>query len=416
MQCATEAALAHDSGCQSEFLEGIAFAPDEQVTVLGDYADDAHIALLRGSGGSDAAVTVVVDFDPRVAGELWYHQHVRECGRLRRRGFTVISIIPTIAYLFRYQRGVWWLIEVRARVRLRVSVHACGCNALGFNLALARPRSPSLTLAHAMMWAQAHVGLPALTATRWGRRLIDDKAAAAASAGRTTRVEQIAAGVAAGVISGRESAREASELGELSRADMARCFVTQGFIVRANGIARMIDAIDRELGIWPLWVCGARTQLRRECHGQAAWRARFPDAAELTLFDVGAYGEPMAPGFRSVSSIRALQRVCEMPSVWGMTYMRDDEVATLMDFEGAQALRSRYAAVGAFLSLLDKVRVKALPDDLPKVSCWRLKRARLYSPAVAAARFAAAALALVVVMAAIAVAGGWWAPLAVVKR
>jgi len=369
---------------RSEFLEGIAFSLSLLVSVASDWASgDDVAALLRDA--SAGGKSVVVEYDPSRPGEPWYHQHVRWCGETQRKlaagagsdgsSGQVVSVMPTVAYLFRCdqkpRRGGEGG-EVRAR-----------------EVTMSRPcvQVPARHLVAAGL--EAHVGMPAATGLAWVRKALDSKIADMAAAQVTARERRLRDGVTAAEEAAAKAAKQREELGELGPGDMARCFVTQGFVVRTERIAAMVHAVAEHLSIWPLWICGGKTTLVPGSAGQAAWRRRFPGVTELTLFDVGAYGEPMAPGFRSVSSVRALQAVCDMPSVWGMTFMTDPEIDELFDVAALEALRVKYKAVGAFVPFMDKVRQRrggaaggdgGLPPDLPKVPCWRLKRARLYTP------------------------------------
>lgn len=331
-----QAAIAANEGrAEHEFMEGIVYAPDACALVLSRFADEAE-------------VTSVQQYDAARAGEPYYHQHVEEMARLTRQrgGHESVMALPVLSYLFRYQRGIWWLLE-------------------------------------------AYVGLHAVTRTRCGRRMLDD-ALASAHSKATVEIQSLRG-------SGGKGPREVwqarltqlqKESGELTREDSTRCIVTQGFAVRTNGIARMLGGVHEKLQIYPIWVCGARAVLRPENYSQRAWTGVYGDARVLHVYDVGAYGEPMAASFKSFSSVRALQSLCDVPTAWGMTYMTDEEVARLIDFESYHALRRKYRATRAFMDFMSKVRsgkgaAVSASRDLPKVFCWRCKRAKLYTPMLA---------------------------------
>ena len=83
-----------------DFHEGVVFGPGCHVLLTGEFADDP--------GG-------VPVFDVEREGAAYYFQHVRA---LALGGRISIEAMPTLAYLARPERGVWWMIECHADLPL----------------------------------------------------------------------------------------------------------------------------------------------------------------------------------------------------------------------------------------------------------------------------------------------------------
>ncbi|HWI19171.1 MAG TPA: FAD-binding oxidoreductase [Vicinamibacterales bacterium] len=81
---------------QPDFHEGIIFGPQGYVLATADFVDAA--------GG-------LPQFDPLRPGGEYYHQHVRAAAN--RRDVTE-EVMPTLSYLRRLERGLWWQLESHA--------------------------------------------------------------------------------------------------------------------------------------------------------------------------------------------------------------------------------------------------------------------------------------------------------------
>ncbi len=79
-----------------DFHEGVIFGPRCHVLLTGEFADDA--------GGLPI-------FDVEREGAPYYFQHVRELARQTRVSH---EAMPTLAYLARPERGLWWMLECHA--------------------------------------------------------------------------------------------------------------------------------------------------------------------------------------------------------------------------------------------------------------------------------------------------------------
>jgi len=79
-----------------EFVEGVVFGPDHYTVIVSNFASRNQI---EWEG--------LPIYEPLKRGEEWYYYYVK---RTRRRGI-VNDAIPTIDFLFRSHRGLWWMAE-----------------------------------------------------------------------------------------------------------------------------------------------------------------------------------------------------------------------------------------------------------------------------------------------------------------
>ncbi|HEX5083092.1 MAG TPA: FAD-binding oxidoreductase [Blastocatellia bacterium] len=79
-----------------EFLEGVVFGPEHYTVIVSDFA-----------GRDDVERESLPVFEPLKRGEEWYYYYAN---RTRRRGVAK-DAIPTIDFLFRSHRGLWWIAE-----------------------------------------------------------------------------------------------------------------------------------------------------------------------------------------------------------------------------------------------------------------------------------------------------------------
>jgi delta24-sterol reductase len=265
-----EATRSHD------FVEGFVFAHDRFVLVVGDFAD------------SDGGLPV---YPAQEHGAPWYFQHVQ---RQARAGAS--DVVPTYGYLFRHQRGLFWMGTVLA-------------------------------------------GQWPFSTTTWGRRQIDRQ-------GEARRWRQ-----------GMKN--------HMPPTIRERCLVLQDLAVRIDRVPEMLSWISRRVGILPLWNCPFRS---------VTGFLRDPSRAQgRLLVDIGIYGVPTARGFRHVETMQCLQRMVDVPSLWGVSYLTREDLAALWDLEGHAALQERYHAQGRFAPLLKKVQSVdvAGPGGGP-IPGWRL--------------------------------------------
>jgi len=266
-----------------DFHEGVVFNANLCVLLTGEFVDDPAGLPVR---------------DPHEEGSPYFFQHVRESAR---RNEITQEAIPTLSYLARPERGMWWMLE-------------------------------------------CHVDWPMLSGTAWGRKQID-KQTAAVYASR-------------GFLSG-----------DLGNDERDRCLINQDMGVRLERLAEGIRWVQDRLDVYPLWNCAVRLP-------DDAARAYFGGSTHLV--DLGIYGEPMAPGFRRVRDLRALQQMADAASLWGTSYLTWDETVAAHPERYARYERARAAvnADAAFLHIRDKtVWVEPTTPDAGKIPMFRLYRA-----------------------------------------
>jgi len=338
-----------DAGARAApaFVEGFVFSPSCAVLVCSEWA--AH------PGGRNAL------WSSTEAGEEWYHHHALSmAGRGAPSPST--ALLPGIPfgedastacdYLFRLERGFWWVVE-------------------------------------------QIVGLPALTSPgglagafgidRRLRRAVDDA------------VSREVAGLPTGAGSWMGQSAHAG----WTPSDMHRCLVHQDMGVRLSRLEETLVYTVERLGVYPIWVCPVQVLKAEGALWNAGWRHVAGEGSGFPLMavDVGLYGEPTVPGFRARSAIRALQRFVDMPSFWGMSYLTRAELEGVYDFPAYAATRAAYRAgikggqgSPAFPHIADKTSFwDANAPDLPPLHLWRLQRAGIYWQSLAAVTVIAAA-------------------------
>lgn len=109
--------------------------------------------------------------------------------------------------------------------------------------------------------------------------------------------------------------------------------VVQDMLVPIGGLAACIDAFDREVGIYPLWLCPFRVPSNAQpADGAAPAQGHRgfvgphhdptqPDAPAEELFvDVGAYGNPSVQGYEARATHRRLEDFVRQAGGYQMMY------------------------------------------------------------------------------------------------
>lgn len=193
-----------------------------------------------------------------------------------------------------------------------------------------------------MWWLmECHADFPLLSETRWGRRYMDKVAAATYD-------------------------RSGFASRDLTTLERDRCLVTQDIGVTLERLGDGVEWVQQHLGVYPIWNCAARlSENTRNRVGTSH------------LVDIGVYGEPMVDGYQHIRDMRALQRMADSPSLWGVSYLPWEEITSANPARYAryEQARQTYGADGAFMHLKDKV-VWVDPDqpDRGKIPFWRLHR------------------------------------------
>jgi|GEM_PF-2260072 len=283
---ALRTALVEDA---DDFIEGVLFAADFNVLITSRFVAEAPAD--------------VPEYHPTRDGERYYFQHVRHA---LRADAEARDVVPTREYLFRAERGFFWLTE-------------------------------------------AHVGVPPLTGTEWGRRFVDKKV---------------------------REAYESEGFGPhlVSEEVRNRHLVYQDLGVALDRVPEIVRWIGDNIGVYPLWNCPIRLMTPEHL---PALPAAAPGAHRY-LVDVGVYGAPTVKSYRAHVTVAELQRKVDFPSLWGPIYLGREELAGKRGFDLAahDELRARYHANGAFAHLYDKITWAG--DTAPAAggpsSLWRLER------------------------------------------
>jgi len=154
--------------------------------------------------------------------------------------------------------------------------------------------------------------------------------------------------------------------------------------VLLNRLEEGIEYAKRHFGVYPFWNCPVGRAQRGPYTADSELEMLFAnnqrntranERRERYLVDLGLYGEPTVPGFRSRQAIRALQNWVDVPAMWGVCYLSKQEFEALWDIRTYAALRDKYHAAAAFPHLEDKVlnrAAKDAADDPPPSPLWRV--------------------------------------------
>lgn len=371
-----------------DFLEGLVFSRDLAVVLRSRFmaAVDPQQQQEQQQGQQQQQERHRV-YDTTQPGAPYFYQYIQQLATTSPPGPSATQPAPsfdmdTAQHIFRYERGVWWILP-------------------------------------------AFLGLPLLTTTHTGRALLDKAMATGSSDRGSSKGKDKQSGDA--WRRGRGWQPQVSSGGGgsgFTHRDLQRCLVQQGFFARASRLHTILEACIAELGIFPMWVCPVRATAGRQGQG-GLWRALGTPAilADQFIFDIGCYGVPTAPSYRSLTSVRKLQSLCDCPTSFGLIYMTRQEIAAgihsgaalptaaaddsggkqLLAAAELQALRVKYGAEGVFAALADKAggldcsTGSAVAEDADAVGViryWRLKRDGLYYPCVYALLLALAVVAV----------------------
>lgn len=264
-----------------DFHEGVIFGPSCHVLLTGEFAADP------------AGLPV---FDVERDGGQYYFQHVRD---LAFASALSEEVMPTLAYLARPERGMWWMLE-------------------------------------------CHADFPLLSETEWGRKQMDKTAANVYGH--------------AGLLPT-----------DFTTEQRDRCLISQDMGVRIERLAEGVRWIQQHLSVYPIWNCAFALP--------EDGRADFQGSTHLV--DLGIYGEPKVADYRRVAAMRALQKMADSASLWGVSYLTWDEIQAKSParYERYERARRQVDAGAAFLHIRDKVVwVDPAAPDPGKIPLWRLHR------------------------------------------
>lgn len=133
----------------------------------------------------------------------------------------------------------------------------------------------------------------------------------------------------------------------LRRGGPAERFIVQDVIVPAETAAKLVEYVNRDIGVYPLWLCPVRADSRVFLH-------EWPTKPEL-LINLGIWGpgrQPYGPGnaehARFMTDNRALEQKAQESGgrkwLYGETFLDVREFWELYDLEKYNSLRSTYHA------------------------------------------------------------------------
>jgi delta24-sterol reductase len=193
-----------------------------------------------------------------------------------------------------------------------------------------------------MWWmAECHADFPLMTETTWGRRLLDDRVAESYS-------------------------RNGLASDDLPALERDRCVINQDMGVALQRLGEGIAWVQERLGVYPIWNCAVGLPDPGYVPGETSY-----------VVDIGIYGEPTVSGYRHIRDMRALQKMADAPSLWGVSYLAWDELRATNPrrYDAYERARGEAGAAEAFLHIRDKVVwVDGSQPDEGKIPMWRLRR------------------------------------------
>jgi len=134
----------------------------------------------------------------------------------------------------------------------------------------------------------------------------------------------------------------------LTESEQRRTVVAQDQGFKMDRVAERLHWAMDHFGILPIWVCYARLP-------ESERTGKFKNCTHLT--DIGLYGVPSNPSYRSHEVIREWQLSTDEPAAWGELYLTADEADERIGEFGPelQAARKKYKAEGTFKSVRDKI-------------------------------------------------------------
>jgi delta24-sterol reductase len=147
-----------------------------------------------------------------------------------------------------------------------------------------------------------------------------------------------------------------------------RCMINQDMGIALERLDEGIAWVQKNLDVHPLWNCPC---------GPGALDLAFATPARLRgkrgmLVDLGIYGEPKVRNYRNFDAMRALQKFVDVPSMWGVSYLRPDELREIYDFASYEKVQQSYKATDAFVPLAEKICFMPESSKQDRVPLWRL--------------------------------------------
>lgn len=237
----------------------------------------------------------------------WFCQYIIERSKQAKR---FVDHLPTYDYLFRYDRGAFWMGQFATRGR-----------ALWRYVAEWRLNSEDLPRQLHQAFRDAP---PTLTPPLWLRSLLGWKLS---------------------------SSELYKVLHALPGDSFARCFLVQDYYLPRARVGEFIECVNASVAITPLWLCPIKGRQEQPF-------APHHSESDSDFVNVGVYGVPKQPG-AVLEHTRALEQLCNQLGGRKMLYgvNRYDEESFWSVYPKATytALRERYHAEGVFPDLYQRV-------------------------------------------------------------
>lgn len=139
-------------------------------------------------------------------------------------------------------------------------------------------------------------------------------------------------------------------------------FVIQDFFLPEKHTASFINHVLQEFGITPLWICPLLATHKPQILSPHYYNNGEIDRSSTLLFDVGIYGIPKKNQNPAQKITRMLEKLTHAQGgrkmLYGHSFYSPEEFWQIYPKEQYQNLRQRYFAEGVWLDITDKVLAK----------------------------------------------------------
>lgn len=265
---ATEAVQSFTDNNSSDYVDGILYSQTDGAIVTGKMTDSvSNHSIQRFSDAKDP----------------WFYLHVKEMLE-KAQGAPVTEIIPIAEYLFRYDRGGFWVGKA----------------------------------------AFEYFGFPFNTFTRWW---LDDFL--------HTRMMYKA----------------------LHASGQSKRYVVQDLAVPYENVEEFVKYTDKNLGIWPLWLCPLKQSPVPTVHPYSVTKG---SSEQKEMLNVGVWGNcpPHLDFIKANRDLEAkLKELGAMKWLYAQTYYNEEEFWEMFDKKWYDSLRQKYRATG-LPTIYDKVKLE----------------------------------------------------------
>ena len=133
----------------------------------------------------------------------------------------------------------------------------------------------------------------------------------------------------------------------LSEKEHRETLVVQDQGFKSDRVEERLNWAMENFGIFPIWVCYIRIPENKRV-------GKYENCTHET--DIGVYGIPSNPSYRSHEVLRAWQLSADDPVAWGEVYLKRNELDLIHEFgPKLEELRKKYKAEGSFKNIEDKI-------------------------------------------------------------